>query len=146
MNKVILVGRLVREPEVKTTQGNIEVCSYVIAVDRRFKAANGERQSDFISCVAWRQLATLLGKYCHKGDRIGITGNLQARSYDDANGKKVYVTEVIVDEIEFLETTKRSGSAPAGTAPAAEPVPSLEDTNTGFYPDYDDDTHLPFDL
>lgn len=144
MNKVIMVGRLVRDPEVKTTQGSLEVCSFVIAVDRRYKAANGERQSDFISCVAWRQLATLLGKYCHKGDRIGIVGNLQSRSYDDKDGRKVYVTEVVVDELEFLELIKHTGSAPAGSAPAADPVPNPEDN--GFYPVYDDDTKLPFDL
>ena len=106
MNKVILVGRLVKDPEVKTTQSQISVCSFTIAVDRKFKAANGERQSDFISCVAWRQQAELLGKYFQKGSRVGVIGNIQTRNYDDANGKKVYVTEVIVDEIEFVESKR----------------------------------------
>lgn len=152
MNKVILVGRLVKDPEVKTTQSQVSVCSFTLAVDRRFKAANGERQSDFLSCVAWRQQAELLGKYFQKGSRIGIVGNLQSRSYDDtATGKKVYVTEVVVDEIEFLDS-KRDGasggsSEPSGTrqvsASNQPPAPTVE---SGFYPAMDDDTSLPFDL
>lgn len=141
MNKVILVGRLVKDPEVKTTQNQISVCSFTIAVDRKFKAANGERQSDFISCVAWRQLADLLGKYFQKGSRIGIVGNLQSRSYDDANGKKVYITEVLVDEIEFVESRKDN----QGDKQNQEYTPPAPVDN-GFYPAMDDDTTLPFDL
>jgi len=153
MNKVILVGRLVKDPEVKTTQSQVSVCSFTIAVDRKFKAANGERQADFISCVAWRQSAELLGKYFHKGSRVGIIGNLQSRSYDDANGKKVYVTEVIVDEIEFVESKHeaeaqgqfqaQSQTQAQPSSVAAPPPPSVEN---GFYPAMDDDTTLPFDL
>lgn len=147
MNKVILVGRLVKDPEVKTTQSQIAVCSFTIAVDRKFKTANGERQADFISCVAWRQSAELLGKYFHKGSRVGIIGNLQSRSYDDANGKKVYVTEVIVDEIEFVETKKESEGQQSEPQPvhASNPPPAPSIDN-GFYPAMDDDTTLPFDL
>lgn len=151
MNKVILVGRLTRDPEVKTTQSNNAVCSFTLAVDRRFKSANGERQADFLSCVAWRQQAELLGKYFQKGSRIGIVGNLQSRSYDDtATGKKVYVTEVVVDEIEFLDS-KSENTEPRGTGtcsanykPQSTTVaPTVE---SGFYPAMDDDTSLPFDL
>ena len=137
MNKVILVGRLVKDPEVKATQSQISVCSFTLAVDRKFKNADGERQADFLNCVAWRQQAELLGKYFQKGSRIGIVGNLQSRSYDDANGHKVYVTEVIVDEIEFVESKKEQGQA------YAPPAPSVDN---GFYPAMDDDTTLPFDL
>ncbi len=149
MNKVILVGRLVKDPEVKTTQSQISVCSFTIAVDRKFKAANGERQSDFISCVAWRQQAELLGKYFQKGSRVGIIGNLQSRSYDDANGKKVYVTEVIVDEIEFVES-KREGSGPqayeGARAVSSSNPPPAPSVDNGFYPAMDDDRTRPFDL
>ena len=135
MNKVILVGRLVKDPEVKTTQSQISVCSFTLAVDRKFKNASGERQADFISCVAWRQQAELLGKYFQKGSRVGVVGNLQSRSYDDANGHKVYVTEVIVDEIEFLDSKKSEAENP--------PAHSIDN---GFYTATDDDTSLPFSL
>jgi len=149
MNKVILVGRLVKDPEVKTTQSQVSVCSFTIAVDRRFKAANGERQADFISCVAWRQQAEFLGRYFQKGSRVGIIGNLQSRSYDDATGKKVYVTEVIVDEIEFVESkhegTQSSGYEGSRTAVTSNPPPAPS-VDSGFYPAMDDDTTLPFDL
>lgn len=143
MNKVILIGRLVKDPEVKTTQSQIAVCSFTIAVDRRIKSANGERLADFIACVAWRQQAEFLGKYFQKGSRLGIIGNLQSRSYDDTNGKKVYVTEVIVEEIEFVES-KRDGQTNDNWKPSAEQsAPPIEN---GFYPAMDDDTTLPFDL
>jgi single-strand DNA-binding protein len=140
MNKWLGIGRLVKDPEVKTTQSQISVCSFTLAVDRKFKNADGERQADFLNCVAWRQQAELLGKYFQKGSRIGIIGNLQSRSYDDANGKKVYVTEVIVDEIEFVESKKERAQTYAPLAPSVD---------NGFYPAMDDDAALgtlPFDL
>lgn len=150
MNKVILIGRLVKDPEVKTTQSQIAVCSFTIAVDRRVKSANGEKQADFISCVAWRQQAEFLGKYFQKGSRLGLTGTLQSRSYDDANGKKVYVTEVVVDEIEFVES-KREGTPASGyegtrSVTATSNPPPAPSVDNGFYPSMDDDTTLPFDL
>ena len=135
LNKVILTGRLVKDPEVKATQNQISVCAFTIAVDRKYKNANGERQADFISCVAWRQQAELLGKYFQKGSRIGIVGSLQTRDYEK-DGHKVYVTEVIVDEIEFLDSKKSETSNPP-------PAPAVDN---GFYPAMDDDTSLPFDL
>lgn len=143
MNKVILIGRLVKDPEVKTTQSQIAFCGFTIAVDRKTKK-DADKQADFISCVAWRQQAEFLGKYFQKGSRIAIVGNLQSRTYDDANGKKVYVTEVVVDEIEFVdskqESTTQSGSASHGN-PAAPAV------DNGFYPSFDDDeAGLPFSL
>jgi len=141
LNKVILIGRLVKDPEVKATQSQISVCSFTLAVDRKFKNADGERQADFLNCVAWRQQAELLGKYFQKGYRVGIVGNLQSRSYDDANGKKVYVTEVIVDEIEFVESKKEQRNAQGQTY-----APQAPSVDNGFYPAMDDDTTLPFDL
>ena len=119
MNRCILTGRLVKDPEVKTTQSQISVCAFTLAVDRKFKTASGERQADFISCVAWRQQAELLGKYFQKGSRIGIVGSLQTRDYEK-DGHKVYVTEVIVDEIEFVESKKEQGNTQGQTyAPPA---------------------------
>lgn len=104
MNKVELVGRLTKDPEVKLTSNQTQFCNFTIAVDRRFKDANGQRQADFINCVAWKQTAEFLKKYFHKGNRIGICGCIQTRSYDDQNGKKVFVTEILVEEVEFVES------------------------------------------
>ena len=150
MNKVILVGRLVKDPEVKTTQSQIAFCGFTIAVDRKFKTASGERQADFISCVAWRQQAEFLGKYFQKGSRVAVVGNLQSRTYDDANGKKVYVTEVVVDEIEFVDSKREgapaSGSEGSRSVSASSNPPPAPSVDNGFYPAMDDDTTLPFDL
>ncbi len=158
MNKVILMGRLTKDPEVKQTPSNIAVCSFTIACDRRFKNQNGERQSDFISCVAWRQQATLLGNYFHKGSRIAVVGSLQSRSYDDQNGQKRYVTEVVVDEIEFVDTraegqgSSAPASAPAPSASTASVVnqtpPPAQQIDPGFEAsvDSDDSSQLPFDV
>lgn len=131
MNQVILIGRLTKDPEVKATQNGKEVCSFTLAVDRKFKDANGERGADFISCVAWEQRAKLLGQYFQKGSKVGIIGNLQARSYDDKDGKKVYVTEVIVEQIEFVESRKDDKNS--------EPKQT-------YQPIQDDEVALPFDL
>ena len=81
MNKVILVGRLTRDPELKTTPNGVSVCSFTIAVNRRFRNAQGEYEADFINCVAWRQSAELLGKYFSKGRMVGIVGSIQTRNY-----------------------------------------------------------------
>ena len=145
MNKVILVGRLVKDPEVKTTQSQIAFCGFTIAVDRKTKK-DAEKQADFISCVAWRQQAEFLGKYFQKGSRLAIVGNLQSRTYDDANGKKVYVTEVAVDEIEFVDSKREVGSAPQSNPNASSGNPNAPAADNGFYPAMDDDTTLPFDL
>lgn len=133
MNQVILIGRLTKDPEIKATQNGKEVCSFTVAVDRRFKNASGEREADFISCVAWEQRAKLLGQYCQKGSRIGIVGNIQTRSYDDKDGKKVYVTEVIVDQIEFVDT--KNGD---------QKQEQKQEHQT--YQSIDDEVALPFDL
>ena len=148
MNKVILVGRLVKDPEVKTTQSQVAVCSFTIAVDRKFKSASGERQSDFISCVAWRQQAEFLGRYFQKGSRVAIVGNIQSRTYDDPQGKKVYVTEVVVDEVEFVDSKRESGGNAGYEAPKTATInpPPAPAVDSGFYPTMDDDTTLPFDL
>lgn len=105
MNKVQIIGRLTKDPEVKLTQNQTPYCNFTIAVDRRFKDANGQRQADFINCVAWRQTATFIQKYFRKGSRIGICGSIQTRNYEDQNGQKHYVTEVIAEEAEFVEST-----------------------------------------
>ena len=105
MNKVSLVGRITKDPEVKLTTNQTPYCNFTIAVDRRFKDANGQRQADFISCVAWGQTASFIQKYFRKGNKIGLVGSIQTRSYEDKNGQKRFITEVVVDEAEFVEST-----------------------------------------
>ena len=119
MNKVELIGRLTKEPEIKMTSNQTQFCNFTLAVDRRFKDANGQRQADFINCVAWKQTAVFVQKYFRKGNRIGVIGSIQTRSYDDQNGQKHFVTEVLVDEAEFVE----SQSAPAQSE---APTPAQE--------------------
>ena len=120
MNKVELVGRLTKDPEVKVTSNQTQFCNFTVAVDRRFKDQNGQRQADFINCVAWRQTAVFIQKYFHKGNRIGLVGSIQTRSYDDQNGQKKFITEVVIDEAEFVE----SSGATSGDTYRQEPAPT----------------------
>ena len=121
MNKVELIGRLTKDPEIRTTANQVAFCNFTLAVDRSFKDANGQRQADFINCVAWRQTATFIQKYFRKGNRLAVIGSIQTRSYEDKNGQKVFVTEVIADEAEFVESNKAQATAPAQQAPEPEP-------------------------
>ena len=124
MNKVILIGRLTKDPEVRNTSSQATVCRFTLAVDRKFKDQNGQRQADFISCVAWRQTANFISTYFHKGSKIAIVGNIQTRSYDDQNGQKRYVTDVVVDEAEFVDSTEQP-SAPAAITITTAVIPDL---------------------
>jgi len=133
MNKVILIGRLVKDPEVKTTSSQIAVCSFTIAVDRKFKT-DGEKKADFIGIIAWRQTAEFVGKYFQKGSKIGIIGTIQTRDYADKDGKKVYVTEVVADEAEFVDSKQ------------SEPVHTETKQPVWGNTDDLDNTSLPFDL
>lgn len=101
MNKAILVGNLTKEPEQRTTSSGIAVTSFTVAVNRRYKTQDGQQQTDFINCVAWRGTAEFVAKYFFKGSRIGVVGTIQTRTYNDQNGNKRYVTEVVADEVEF---------------------------------------------
>jgi len=125
MNNVTLVGRLTKDPEVKTTTTGKDTCSFSIAVDRPSK----EKTADFISCVAWEKNAELIGKYLTKGSRIGIIGAIQSRSWEGTDGKRIYVTEVLVNRIEFIDT-KRDKAA----------------KKTGEDIEMDDDIVTPFDI
>lgn len=136
MNKVELIGRLTKEPEVKMTQNQTPFCNFTVAVDRRFKDQNGNRQTDFINCVAWKQTAQFIQKYFHKGNRIGICGCIQTRNYEDQNGQKVYITEVIAEEAEFVEANNRS-EAPEQHQETPEPVAQTES---------DTEKDLPFEI
>lgn len=125
MNNVTLVGRLTKDPEVKTTQTDKSTCTFSIAVDRPTK----EKTADFINCVAWEKNAELIGKYLSKGSRIGIIGAIQSRSWEGTDGKRIYVTEVLVNRIEFIDTKKDKAAKKTG-----------EDI------EMDDDIVAPFDI
>lgn len=116
MNKVVLMGRLTRDPEMRQIQQGTTVVSFTLAVDRRF-AREGQQQADFISCVAWSRLAEFICKYFQKGSMIAVTGRLQSRSWDDKDGKRQYATEVIVEEAYF--TGSRSETHTTGSQSAA---------------------------
>lgn len=109
MNKAILIGRLTKDPELRTTPTGRNVCQFSVAVSRNFTNANGEREADFINCVVWDKQAENLVKYQKKGNQIAVEGRIQTRNYDDKDGKKVYVTEVIATNVQFLDS-KGSGS------------------------------------
>ena len=149
MNKVILMGRLTRDPELRTTPQGVSVCTFSVAVDRGYVRQGEERQADFINVVAWRSTAEFVSKYFIKGQMIAVVGRLQTRNYDDKDGKKVYVTEVVADEISFADSKRDNGqaSAPATytTAAPAQAVPQQTQppVSDGFQvvPDEDD---LPF--
>ena len=146
MNRVVLVGRLARDPELRSTPSGVSVCNFTVACDRRF-AQNGERQADFISCIAWRQSGEFVSRYFKKGDRIALDGSIQTRSWDDQNGNKRYATEVVVDHVEFAQSkTEGAGGYAPQVAPSAggmmPETPSAGGDIDGFMPIEEED--LPF--
>ncbi|EEJ71741.1 single-stranded DNA-binding protein [Lactobacillus ultunensis] len=106
INRVVLVGRLTRDPELRTTGSGISVATFTLAVDRQFTNSQGERGADFISCVIWRKSAENFCNFTSKGSLVGIDGRIQTRSYDNKDGQRVYVTEVVVDNFALLESRK----------------------------------------
>lgn len=132
LNKVILCGRLVAEPELKMTPSNIPVCSFRLAVTRSYHK-EGEPFADFISCVAWRQRAEFISRYFHKGSSLCIEGSIQTGKYTDQSGATRYTTEVLVDDAHFVDSKGEGGAAPAADYPPAsgEFVP-VEDERLPF--------------
>ena len=111
INRVVLVGRLTKDVEVRKTQSGLSVASFTVACDRRGVRSNdGSQSADFINCVAWRQSADFLGQYAHKGAMVGVEGRIQTRTYDDAQGTRHYVTEVVCDNVSLLESRAQSQS------------------------------------
>ncbi len=148
MNKVFLMGRLTADPELRQTPAGVSVTTFTIAVDRRF-SKDGQRQSDFIRCTAWRQQADFICKYFKKGSMICVIGNIQTRSWDGADGKKQYATDVIVEEVHFTGE-RRDGNANAGGGwqqPTSRPQETMPDFDSfdamGFIADASEDD-LPF--
>lgn len=111
INNVVLVGRTTKDQELRYTPSNVAVATFSLAVNRNFKDANGERETDFINCVIWRQQAENLANWAKKGALIGITGRIQTRSYENQQGQRVYVTEVVAENFQMLESrAAREGS------------------------------------
>lgn len=133
LNKVVIGGRLTADVELKHTQSGTAVCGFTIAVDRKYKKENEEKQTDFISVVAWRHSAEFISKYFRKGSSICITGSIQTRTWNDKNGQKRYASEVVVDEAYFVDGKTSSSSS--------------DITNSSIQADYQElnnDSDLPF--
>lgn len=138
MNKVFLIGRLVRDPELRYTGSNIAVATFSLAVNRPFSGQNGERETDFINIVVWRKQAENVKNYLNQGSQVAIDGRIQTRSYDDQNGTKRYVTEVVADNVQFLDT-KASREQRAQSGQSVNPYDFVQDlpsepTNTSSIP------------
>ncbi len=146
MNKVILVGNLTRDPELKNTPSGVSVATFSVAVQRRYRSQDGQQQADFINCVAWRATGEFVSKYFVKGSKIGIVGNIQTRTYDDANGVRRYVTEVVCDEVEFVTSKAQNPGATSRETYTQQPAPSADemfaDEMSSFEPL--EDSELPF--
>lgn len=151
INSVCLVGRMTKDAELKHTGNNIAVASFSLAVNRNFKDANGERETDFINCVIWRQQAENLANWAKKGALIGITGRIQTRSYENQQGQRVYVTEVVAENFQMLESraTREGGNANNGYSQQQQ-APNFSRESSPFGPfggrnpmDISDDA-LPF--
>lgn len=127
MNKAILIGRLTKDPELRTTPTGRNVCQFSIAVNRNFTNANGEREADFINCVVWDKQAENLVRYQKKGNQIAVDGRIQTRNYDDKDGKRVYVTEILANNISFLDS-KGTSSNSNGFNNLPEPPIEREDS------------------
>jgi single-strand DNA-binding protein len=143
LNSVIIMGRLTADPELRTTTNGLSVTSFTVAVDRNYKSGD-ERQTDFISVVAWRERAEFVAKYFKKGRPLLVCGQLQNRSWTDAQGNKRYVTEVVADEITFVENKNSAGVGEGGSyAPDAYGAASASVGNAPEFEEVDDNS-LPF--
>lgn len=137
INNVVLVGRLTRDPELRYTPSNVVVATFSLAVNRNFKNQAGDYEADFISCIMWRQQAENFANWLKKGALVGITGRIQTRSYDNQQGQRVYVTEVVAESFQILE--KKDNAANNASMENQIP-PSFEKTNPMDISDDD----LPF--
>jgi single-strand DNA-binding protein len=138
MNRVILVGRLTKDPDLKYTANSVAVATFTLAVNRPFTKEGGEREADFINCVVWRKPAENVANYLKKGSLAGVDGRIQTRNYEGQDGKRVYVTEVQAESVQFLDTKGSDNQAPSGRQSAPKPQEQFQ----GSIDIQDDD--LPF--
>lgn len=134
MNRIFVTGNIARDPEARTTQSGLSVCTFTVAVQRSVKNANGTYDADFLPVVAWRQTADFVSRYLHKGSKVAVEGSVQTRSYDAQDGSKRYVTEIIADRVEGMEPRNSNG----GNRPAPQAPQGADD-----FTEVDDD-ELPF--
>lgn len=131
LNRALLVGRLTRDPELRRTGSGKAVTSFSLAVERNFKS--DDQEADFINCVCWGKIAENTERYCSKGSMVSIDGRIQTRNYDNSQGQKVYVTEVIADSVQFIQTNRNNNTATAAPQPQSnsyvpnEPIQQFED-------------------
>ena len=157
MNKVTLIGRLTKDPELRYTSSNIAVASFTLAVDRGYTGQNGERQADFLNIVVWRKPAENVKKFLTKGSQVAVDGSIQTRSYDDQNGQKRYITERLANSVEFLgskgntssqQGTEKSAPTPYDFGNEPEPKGTNIDSNPfaefGSSIELEDSDDLPF--
>lgn len=135
INRTVLVGRLTKDPEYRVTPAGVQVATFTLAVNRTFKNAKGEQEADFLNCVVFRKPAENVNNYLKKGSLAGVEGRLQSRSYDNQEGRRVYVTEVVCDSVQFLE--------PRGSNQSQAPKQQSNDPFANSAPDVDSDS-LPF--
>ena len=143
LNNISLVGRLTKDVELRYTPSNVAVATFTLAVNRTFKNENGEREADFINCVMWRQQAENLANWAKKGALIGITGRIQTRSYDNQQGQRVYVTEVVAETFQLLESRNSQGQSQGQQRQAQQQTPDFS-RNTNTNPLDISDDMLPF--
>ena len=148
INRAILVGRLVRDPQCRKTPNGASATSFTVACDRRGEKKEGQPTADFINCVCWNKIADNVAKYTHKGSLVGIEGRIQTRSYDDQSGHRVFVTEVLADSVQFLDPKEKNQAAATTTqevptAQASVSTPEVPEASfDGLEISNDDD--LPF--
>ncbi|MCI2773444.1 single-stranded DNA-binding protein [Staphylococcus petrasii] len=142
INRVILVGRLTKDPEYRQTPSGVAVATFTLAVNRTFKNKNGEREADFINVVVFRQQAENVNKYLSKGSLAGVDGRIQSRSYENKEGQRVFVTEVVADSVQFMDSKgsnqqnnqsqQQRGQAPAGNNPFGNNNADIDDDDLPF--------------
>lgn len=139
VNNVVLIGRITKDPEIRSSSTGNNFCNFTLAVNRNFKNQSGEYDADFIGCVGFNQTATLMEQYVTKGQLLSVTGRIQTRNYDDSSGRRIYVTEVVAERVSFLENRKIAQQSPGNTSfsePATFESADLDDKI--------DDDDLPF--
>lgn len=148
MNKVILIGRLSQDPEMRTTPNGVATTTFSVAVSRNFTNQNGERETDFFRCVAWRKQAENIARYCHKGTQVAVEGRLQNNNYEAQDGTRRYTTEVIADNVSFLGS-RGEGTTNSSTPQNMENDVEVNETSEDPFKDFGDeisltDDELPF--
>ncbi len=145
MNKVILIGRLTRDPEMRTTGSGVAVTRFTVAVSRPYNPQNGQPQTDFIGCIAWRRQAENIAKYCTKGTQVAVEGRIQTGSYDGQDGQKHYTTDIIADSVTFLSSKNSSNTdSQFDSSNFSQPMPNYDESQNIPTTDLNDDPFKDF--